>query len=88
VTNAVKYAGLNSDETIQVDVSSYPNRVEVKIRYPDHNEFDPSVSGDDPGETEGWRLLFVDRLADRWRMMRTNGDVEVWFQIKLTSATD
>jgi anti-sigma regulatory factor (Ser/Thr protein kinase) len=87
VTNAVKYAGLNSDEIIQVDVNSYPSRIEVKVRYPDHNEFDPSLSVEDPDETSGWRLLLIDRLADRWRMVRTDGDVEVWLQIGLSSAT-
>jgi anti-sigma regulatory factor (Ser/Thr protein kinase) len=87
VTNAVKYAGLSNDEMIQVDVNSYPNRIEVKVRYPDHNEFDPSLSGEDPGETSGWRLLLIDRLADHWRMVRTDGDVEVWLQIGL-SPTD
>jgi anti-sigma regulatory factor (Ser/Thr protein kinase) len=87
VTNAVKYAGLSGDEAIRVDVHSYPNRVEVSIRYPDHNEFDPAGSGDDPGETRGWRLLFVDQLADRWRVERTDGDVEVWFQIGFRSTS-
>jgi anti-sigma regulatory factor (Ser/Thr protein kinase) len=86
VTNAVKYAGLSSDEMIQVDVNSYPSRIEVKVRYPDHNEFDPSLSVEDPDETSGWRLLLIDRLADRWRMVRTDGDVEVWLQIGLSSA--
>jgi two-component sensor histidine kinase len=85
VTNAVKYAGLIGDEMIRVDVHSNPSRVEVRIRYPDHNEFDPTLAGDDPGETSGWRLLLVDQLADRWRMVRTNGDVEVWFQIRPSS---
>jgi anti-sigma regulatory factor (Ser/Thr protein kinase) len=62
VTNAIQHGGAGPHETIQVRLSSTPQRVRVEVH-------DPGAQGDFPtdrleAETGGYGLLLVDRLAD------------------------
>jgi two-component sensor histidine kinase len=52
VTNAVKYAGLRDDETIDLDVRTRPDQAEVLVRYPEHVGFAPPVPLE-PGHESG-----------------------------------
>jgi two-component sensor histidine kinase len=85
VTNAVKFAGLSSDERIRLDLRCHPDRVEVMLHYVEHNSFDPSVPVS-PRDTSGWGLYLVDRLSDHWSIVQTNGEVEAWFEVEVASA--
>jgi two-component sensor histidine kinase len=84
VTNAVKFAGLGGDERIRLDIRRHAERVEVMLHYQEHNEFDPALPVR-PGDTSGWGLFLVDRLADHWSIVKTNGELEAWFEVELSS---
>jgi anti-sigma regulatory factor (Ser/Thr protein kinase) len=84
LTNAVKHAGLAADERIRLDIRCHPDRVEGVLHYQEHNDFDPTIPVT-PGDTSGWGLFVVDRLADRWSIVQTNGVLEAWFEIELPS---
>jgi two-component sensor histidine kinase len=84
VTNAVKFAGLSTDERIRLDIRCQSDRVEVMLHYQEHNSFDPTVPVT-PGDTSGWGLFLVDRLADHWSIVQTNGELEAWFEVELPS---
>ena len=85
VTNAVKFAGLGNDERIRLDIRCHPERVEVMLHYQEHNEFDPALPLR-PGDTSGWGLFLVDRLADHWSIVQTDGVLEAWFEVELPAA--
>jgi len=83
VTNAVKHAGLGPGETVGLDVRARPKRVEVMLRYPEHHGFEPRVTRvpRGPGEASRWGLFIVDRIADRWSVVLTQGVMEAWFEV-------
>ncbi len=83
VTNAVKYAGLREGEEIELDVRTRPEQAEVKVRYPEHARFAPTLSTE-PDEASGWGLLLVDRISDRWSLVETDDGVLAWFELELS----
>src|SRR5947207_2643345 len=85
VTNAVKFAGLSSDERIRLDIRCHSDRIEVMLHYQEHNTFDPTLPVT-PSDASGWGLFLVDRLADRWSIVQTNGELEAWFELELPAA--
>ena len=84
VTNAVKYAGLDDRERMRLDIRCEPDRVEVMLRYEEHNGFEASALVS-PGDVSGWGLFLVDRIADHWSIVQTNGVLEAWFEVELPS---
>ena len=80
VTNAVKHAGLGPGETVGLDVRARPRSVEVMLRYPEHRGCEPRVPLE-PGEASHWGLFIVDRIADRWSVVLTQGVMEAWFEL-------
>jgi anti-sigma regulatory factor (Ser/Thr protein kinase) len=78
VTNSVRHAG--STAFIALDVEIYPNSVCVAVsdRGPGFQpQKSPRPHSDRPG---GWGLCLVDRLADRWGVVRGER-TSVWFQL-------
>lgn len=86
VTNAVKYAGLSGRESMRLDIRCERDRVDVMLHYQEHNDFDPAVPVT-PDDASGWGLFLVDRLADRWSIVQTNGVLEAWFEVELPSTS-
>lgn len=87
VTNAVKHAGLQRGETIDLAVRVRPTRVEVLVRYPEHVGFSPTLPPEqqpEPRVASRWGLFLVDRISDRWSVVQTRGLIEAWFEIELT----
>lgn len=82
VTNAVKYAGLRRRERIDLVAIVRPTRVEVLVRYPEHEGFTPTLPLE-PDEGSRWGLFLVDRICDRWSVVQTQGLTEAWFEIDL-----
>jgi anti-sigma regulatory factor (Ser/Thr protein kinase) len=82
VTNAVKYAGLQQEETIDLVVRVRPTRVEVLVLYPEHVGFAPTLPPE-PSEASRWGLLLVDRISDRWSVVQSQSQIEAWFEINL-----
>lgn len=80
VTNSVRHAEIGPDDsiTLSVVVDDANVRVEVVDEGPG---FDPPEDiGDAQDASErGWGLFFVEQLADRWAVERSQG--RVWFEI-------
>ncbi len=83
VTNAVKHAGLRKGEKIELDVRTRPEHAEVKVRYPEHVRFAPTLPAE-PDEASRWGLLLVDRISDRWSLVETDDRVLAWFELDLS----
>ncbi|HEX6264587.1 MAG TPA: ATP-binding protein [Actinomycetota bacterium] len=81
VTNAVRHAGLDDQDEIEVTVSVDPRilRITVRDRGPG---FDPEamVPRSDEG---GWGLDLLRRLSSRWSVDRDSAGTDVWFEIDL-----
>jgi len=82
VTNAVLHADLQGEETIGLDLGVGPGHVDVIVRYPEHRGFERVLSLE-PGESSGWGLFLVDRIADRWSVVATQGFTEAWCELDL-----
>lgn len=81
VTNAVRHAGLDDQDEIEVTVSVDPRilRITVRDRGPG---FDPEamVPRSDEG---GWGVDLLRRLSSRWSVDRDSAGTDVWFEIDL-----
>jgi len=81
VTNAVRHAGLDDQDEIEITVSVDARvlRITVRDRGPG---FDPEavVPRSDEG---GWGLDLLRRLSSRWSVDRGGAGTDVWFEIDL-----
>lgn len=79
VTNAVRHAGLQSDEWIDLFVDASPERVSVRVTDPGSGiaRPPPLPRAERPS---GWGLFLVGQIADRWGIERDE-DTLVWFEI-------
>jgi anti-sigma regulatory factor (Ser/Thr protein kinase) len=84
VTNSVRHADMPPPATVSLDVSLDSKKIYVEVRDSGPG-FEPR--GRRPGQSKagGWGLFLVERLADRWGVMRNNF-TRVWFEIDLGSA--
>jgi anti-sigma regulatory factor (Ser/Thr protein kinase) len=81
VTNAIQHGGAGPHETIQVRLSSTPQRVRVEVHDPGSTSPRPRDRLDSGG---GYGLLLVDRLADGWGREETTGGGSIaWFELDL-----
>jgi two-component sensor histidine kinase len=80
VTNAVRHANAGSDRAVRVELSRLSDRVKVAV-------FDggagftagPPAERD---EADGWGLVLVDRVADRWAITPTAQGTCAWFELR------
>jgi anti-sigma regulatory factor (Ser/Thr protein kinase) len=79
VTNAVRHAGAPRGGEIELDVSMEASSVRVEVADPGDG-FDPEPRDDEMTRPGGWGLYLVDRIADRWGVVR-NAMNRVWFEI-------
>jgi anti-sigma regulatory factor (Ser/Thr protein kinase) len=80
VTNSVRHSNGDSPAgavTLDVKTSGETVRVEVTDR---GGGFDPKPREPGQSKASGWGLFLVDRLADRWGVVR-NHVTRVWFEI-------
>lgn len=84
VTNSVRHSDMPPPKTVGLDVSvdSATIRVEVRDRGPG---FEPRARRAGQSKAGGWGLFLVERLADRWGVVR-NHFTRVWFEIDLGHA--
>jgi anti-sigma regulatory factor (Ser/Thr protein kinase) len=79
VTNAIRYAGGPAGGDVRLDVSIDGRRVHVEVADPGAG-FDPQPRDDEMTRPGGWGLYLVDRIADRWGVVRNRMN-RVWFEI-------
>jgi anti-sigma regulatory factor (Ser/Thr protein kinase) len=80
-TNSVRHAGC--DEEREISMMAAVNDECVRLRLCDGGSgFDDDHMPDPhPERGDGYGLVLVDRLADRWGVMR-NGGFCVWFEVR------
>ena len=83
VTNSVLHGGASEQDQIELSLAWRPDclRVEVLDKGPG---FGASLA--DPDRQGGWGLQLVERMADRWGVIRTDATV-VWFEMLLAGAS-
>lgn len=78
VTNAVLHSGCSADQTLEVRVDVWAERLRISVRDPGRSGRDAEVrSGESVG---GWGLQIVEQLAERWGSERAEG-YRVWAEI-------
>jgi anti-sigma regulatory factor (Ser/Thr protein kinase) len=80
VTNAVCHGDAGPDRLVRVEVRQRPGAVRVAVR-DEGPGFVAEVKAFNSGDTGGWGLLLVDRIADRWAVTSTATGTCVWFEI-------
>lgn len=80
VTNSVRHAGDSTRDGIGMELVLSDDRLRVSVT-DDGPGFEPELDGallDQ--DTGGWGLVLVDRIADRWGVIRNQPNV-VWFEL-------
>jgi anti-sigma regulatory factor (Ser/Thr protein kinase) len=83
VTNAVRHGGVGPDESLRVDWRLWPRRIRVEV-VDQGTEFTQIRPRDTAGESGGWGLFLVDRIADSWGVGRSAAGTSVWFEIEFS----
>lgn len=79
VTNAIRHAeGPNGGE-VELDVTIDDGRVRVEVADPGAG-FEPQPRDDEMTRPGGWGLYLVDRISDRWGVIRNRLN-RVWFEL-------
>ncbi len=79
VTNSVRHGDLGPTDWIDVRIETMPHAVKVLVSDPGVG-FEPPKRPSENLEAQGWGLLLVERLADRWGVS-SDGATRVWFEI-------
>ena len=79
VTNSVRHAEADRTGTVSLAVRLNPDRVRVEVSDAGSG-FEPKPREPGQSQSSGWGLYLVDRLADRWGVMRGNR-TNVWFEM-------
>jgi anti-sigma regulatory factor (Ser/Thr protein kinase) len=82
VTNSVRHADMPPPRMVNLDVSLDKQRIHVEVR-DNGSGFEPRPRRAGQSKAGGWGLYLVERLADRWGVMRNNF-TRVWFEIDLS----
>jgi anti-sigma regulatory factor (Ser/Thr protein kinase) len=82
VTNAVRHAGLDEQDEIEVKVSVDTRVLRVTVRDPGPG-FDPEAVVRRRSDDGGWGLDLLRRLSSRWGVDRGSAGTDVWFEIDL-----
>jgi anti-sigma regulatory factor (Ser/Thr protein kinase) len=81
VTNSVRHADVSPPALVSLDVSLDARKIHVEVR-DSGSGFEPRRRRPGQSKAGGWGLYLVERLADRWGVMR-NTVTRVWFEIDL-----
>ena len=80
VTNSVQHAGLSTGEGIGIKLVLSDDSLRVSVTDPGPG-FEPDLDAPAPEqEMGGWGLALVDRVSDRWGVIR-NRPFVVWFEL-------
>jgi anti-sigma regulatory factor (Ser/Thr protein kinase) len=78
VANSVKHAS-QENVGLKVLVTQPSVWIEVSDAGPG---FEPRTRVEGQDEASGWGLFLVDRLAERWGVVRDDGQTRVWFELR------
>ena len=80
VTNSIRHStGTNGGSPVTLDVALSEDKLRVEVT--DRGTgFEPHAREPGQSKASGWGLFLVDRLADRWGVIR-NHITRVWFEI-------
>jgi anti-sigma regulatory factor (Ser/Thr protein kinase) len=81
VTNSVRHADMPPPGRVSLEVSVDARKIHVEVQ-DNGRGFEPRRRRDGQSKASGWGLYLVERLADRWGVMR-NHLTRVWFEIDL-----
>ena len=81
VTNSVRHADMPPPGRVSLEVSVDSRKIHVEVE-DNGRGFEPSRRRDGQSKAGGWGLYLVERLADRWGVVR-NHLTRVWFEIDL-----
>jgi anti-sigma regulatory factor (Ser/Thr protein kinase) len=81
VTNSVRHADMPPPGMVNLDVTLDAHRIYVEV-CDNGTGFEPRRRRASQSKAGGWGLYLVERLADRWGVMRNNF-TRVWFEIDL-----
>lgn len=79
VTNSVQHAGLSTGEGIGIKLVLSDDSLRVSVTDPGPG-FEPDLAPTLEQEMGGWGLALVDRVSDRWGVIRNRPNV-VWFEL-------
>lgn len=85
VTNSVRHSGLNGGEgrqTIGFRVRQRGQSLRFEVSDPGKGP-DRKVRASTEDQVSGWGLQIVDRLSERWGVVRATSGSTVWFEIDL-----
>ena len=82
VTNSVRHAELDPEDTIAVRVLTTPSALRIEVDDPGRG-FDPAAIPP-PNGHGGWGISLLDRLASRWGVSQADG-ARVWFELDAVS---
>jgi anti-sigma regulatory factor (Ser/Thr protein kinase) len=82
VTNSLRHAELEPDDSIRLGVHVDDARVRVSVSDAGTG-FELDQPADDPDQAQGWGLYLVATLSDRWGVDRdgSSGATSVWFEL-------
>jgi anti-sigma regulatory factor (Ser/Thr protein kinase) len=84
VTNAIRHAGLASEDPISVYISTHDDRVRIAV-HDGGSGFTPRANnGDDLDAEDGRGCMIVATLADAWGVERDPSGCTVWCELRGT----
>jgi anti-sigma regulatory factor (Ser/Thr protein kinase) len=81
VTNAVRHGGVGPERSLGIQLRRRPGRVRVEVVDPTAG-FTPVHARAKGGESGGWGLFLLDRIADRWGIRRLGSGTCAWFELR------
>ena len=87
VTNAVRHAGLDPGDPIDLTVSVSAERIHARISQGGEAPPPPDDLAEPPSKDTagGWGLVIIDRIAERWGV--ETSPASVWFELRRSGDT-
>jgi anti-sigma regulatory factor (Ser/Thr protein kinase) len=80
VTNAVRHAGLATEDRIRLLVELRERVLRVEVHDPGSG-FEMRAPAPDPARASGWGLYLVEEISDRWGMDGLRPGTRIWFEL-------
>ncbi len=84
VTNSVRHTNSLPDAVVRLEISLSATLVRIDVRDAGPG-FTPKERTPGQDQASGWGIFLVDRLSERWGVMR-NGGAHVWCELRRDAA--